>query len=231
MTSSTLSPSIRIFLILIIVTIFYFIYVASSRGVGDVVAHQSRIIMDEWASGKKTVDKREWNAAHQSLLSALKLSPGNPDYLALLGNLYEWRVANKSLNSQETALEVIADYRMALEFYRRALKQRPAYAFYWANIAVVKSILGEVDQEYYQAIERALVLGPWEPGVQLKIADATLGVWYLLDDNGWDKMLTNVERGLESNPTKMMTIAKQAQVLNKLCGKLRRTEIMREYCK
>jgi len=227
MKKVTLSPPLRLLLYFFVAILFYFIYVAASRGIADISAYEARVIMDNWAKGKKPVEKNDWAAAHQSLLSALESSPENPDYLALLGNLYEWRVANAPLHSPDT----VADYRIALDYYRQALKKRPAFAFYWANIAVVKAILAEVDDEYYLALERALVLGAWEPGVQLKITDATLRVWYLLDDNGWKKMLANIEKKLKSNPQAVMEKAKQYQVLNKLCGKLRRTEPMLKYCR
>ena len=227
MNNSALSRPLRFLIYFLIIILVYFIYVAANRGVGDVNSYHARVIMDSWASGKKVVEKNDWDAAHQSLLSALDRSPENPDYLTLLGNLYEWRVTGKVPDSPE----IVADYRKALGLYQQALKTRPAFAFYWANVAVVKSILTEVDEEFYLAVDRSLVLGAWDPGVQIKIADATLGIWYLLDEHGWEKMVENVEHGLESNPSAIMKMAKQYQVLNKLCAKLRRTETMLSYCK
>jgi len=215
-----------LFIYFLIAVLAYFIFLSANRGIADVKSYTATVIMNSWANGKP-VESQAWNEAHRALLSALAFSPDNPDYLASLGNLYEWRVAHKRLN----AAGVIADYRKALDYYQQALAKRPAYAYYWANIAVVKSILGEVDKTFYLAVDRSLALGPWEPGVQLKIADATLRVWYLLDDHGWEKMRENIERGLESNAATIMEKAKQVQVINKLCGKLRRTETVRQFCK
>ncbi|MDH3325364.1 MAG: tetratricopeptide repeat protein [Gammaproteobacteria bacterium] len=227
MNSSALPQSLRIFLVSLIGILLYFIYIAANHGIADVKVYNSRAIMDSWASGKRVVEKNDWESAHQSLLSALEYSPENPEYLALLGNLYEWRVANQPVNSPS----VITDLNTALDFYRLALLKRPAFAFYWANIAVIKSMLAEVDKEFYLAVDRALVLGAWEPGVQLKIADATLGVWYLLDENGWNKMIENIDRGLQVNAKPILAMARKNKVLYQLCGKLKRTDAMLLYCK
>lgn len=214
------------FLYFLIPIFVYLIFIAVSRGIADVTVNKAQTLMNGWVSGK-TVQTEEWNDAHTSLLSALSLTPENPDYLSLLGNLYEWRVARQALDSPE----LIENYHKALDYYQQALAKRPAFAFYWANIAVVKSILGEVDEAFYLAVDRALILGAWEPGVQLKIADATLRVWYLLDDHGWEQTVNNIERGLVSNAPTIMKKAKQVQVLNKLCGKLKRTEPVRKFCR
>ncbi|MDH5257316.1 MAG: hypothetical protein OEX07_04895, partial [Gammaproteobacteria bacterium] len=196
---------------------------------------------------KFEIDDKEWESSKKYLLSALELSPDNPEYLAMLGNLYEWRVVGQSQvtlqsiaqddspdstsHTQKLLLQIDTDYRKALDYYRQALVKRPAFGFYWANIAVIKSILGEVDEEFYLSVDRSLVLGAWDPGVQLKIADATLSVWYLLNDEGWTKMISNIERGLTTNAKPIMNMAKRYQVINQVCGKLNRTDLMLQYCK
>ena len=226
MTDLSISRVQRPLIGILILVLLYFVYLAANWGLGDVAAYQTRSIMNKWSKKPNSLDLESWQKAQQYLSSALGYSANNSEYLALQGNLYEWRALIKN---REPA-EKINDYKTALDYYRRALHLRPAFAYYWANIAVVKSMLGEVDQEFYQAVDRSLALGAWEPGVQLKIADATLGVWYLLDENGWTMMLENVEKGLQSNPEAMMNLAKKYQVFRQLCARLRRTEAMLTYC-
>lgn len=226
MTDLSFSRAQRSVVIFLIMLLFYFVYLAANWGLGDVKAYQARSMMDKWSKNPNSLDTASWQKAQQYLASALDYSPNNSEYLAMQGNLYEWQALIKA----REPVEKLNDYKVALDYYRRALHLRPAFAYYWANIAVVKSMLGEVDEEFYQAVDRSLVLGAWEPGVQLKIADATLGVWYLLDKNGWAKLLANVEKGLQSNPQAIMTLAKKYQVFRQLCAKLRRTEAMLTYC-
>ena len=51
---------------------------------------------------------------------------------------------------------------------------RPGSPYVWASIALLKLRLGEMDAEFYGALERAARLGPWEPAVQIAIADSAL---------------------------------------------------------
>jgi len=227
MNKTALSQPKRVLLFLIILLLIYFAYSAVKRGIADVFSYTPKAIMSQWGKGSAKVGDENWQKANQSLLAALEYSPENSDYLTLMGNLYEWRGTGKALNSAE----VISDYQIALTHYRQAAQQQPAFAFYWANIAVVKSILSEVDEEFYSSIMNALKLGPWEPGVQLKIADATLGSWFLLDDNGRNKAVENVERAMKKNAAAIIKIAKRYQVQHQLCAKLGRTPEMLAHCK
>lgn len=217
----------RFLIITFMLLLVYFIYVAYHQGVANVYSKIAQNVMETWGAGQQVISDSNWNIAHESLTQALNHSPNNPEYLALMGSLYEWRVVGNELDLTEAA----KNYEKALDYYQQALQLRPAFSFYWANVAVIKSRLGIIDNAFFTTVNRAIVLGSWEPGVQLKIADALLNVWYLLDEKSWKMMVTVIEKGLKSNAAQIMQIAKQVNVLNKLCGKLRRTDEMLQHCK
>ena len=66
------------------------------------------------------------------------------------------------------------EYEQALERYRIATKARPASPGAWGDIARLKLRLAEFDGELDNAIRSASRLGPWEPDVQLVIADVAM---------------------------------------------------------
>jgi len=104
---------------------------------------------------------------------ALERFPGNPDFLDLAGQL-------SVLQASQTG--VVGAARRALlesaaEDFRRALAVRPLWPYSWANLLAVKDKLGQVDMEFNVALNRAVELGPWEPGVQLQVVESGLRYW------------------------------------------------------
>ena len=69
-------------------------------------------------------------------------------------------------------------------------------AIAWASIALLKLRLAEMDAEFYGALERAVRLGPWEPPVQVAIADAGLAAWRQLTPPAQTLVVGMLERGL-----------------------------------
>jgi len=210
----------------IVVGLVYALFNSFNQGIADIYKESAVKQMQSWEGSGHVIDSKQWDQAFESIHQALKHYPNNPEYYSLLGRLYQWKVYQRPINSR-IALE---NFQQALDYYHQSLAVRPSYAFDWANVALMKSRLSEVDTAFYSAVNKAWTYGQWEPEIQLKLADALLSVWYLLDDKHWNQLVTIVEQGLASYPKEIMRIASQVKVLNKLCGKLRRTEIMLTYC-
>jgi hypothetical protein len=82
----------------------------------------------------------------------------------------------------------------ALEYFRQSAALRPTSPYTWANILLAKYRLGQADDEFLGAMRNALAFGPWEPAVQLIVADTALGAWDRLDEGLRASVTENLRR-------------------------------------
>lgn len=102
--------------------------------------------------------------------------------------------------------------------FRQALHQRPASPFLWANLALSKLYLDEVDSEFLAALRYANELGPWEPAAQQTVLFAGLAAWEKLDSGLRQQMTGILERGASRNAEKMYAIARSFRRFDLVCG-------------
>ena len=62
-------------------------------------------------------------------------------------------------------------------FYAETIGNRPSWGFAWALYAENQLLSGERGSEFLRALEKAMVLAPWEPGVQRKVAWMGMSSW------------------------------------------------------
>ena len=86
-----------------------------------------------------------------------------PDQSDLRGQLLYWRAIHFAEPGPERG-EGLAE---ATREFRRALAQRPAWPYFWANLALAKAEAGLFDEEFDRAVRRVYETGPWEPQLQL----------------------------------------------------------------
>jgi hypothetical protein len=167
-------------------------YVATSWGLADLYAGLARYDIKKWQTANKAPDRAQWHKALARLETALRREPGSPQILENMGRLYTWR----ALVPGSTAGEVTGAQQTAADYYRKSLVQRPTSPYTWANLALTKYSLEETDDEFMHAIRQAVFLGPWEPDVQILVADAGLGAWWKLPAEVQAVVLDNVVRGI-----------------------------------
>lgn len=109
----------------------------------------------------------DWQEARADAETALRLSLGSPDYRDTLGQIYESR--EMDLLPGDPAAR---DNRLkALALYRESARQRPAWPYTQAAIALTKYRLNEPDAEFDAALRKTMQLGPWEPDLMILVAD------------------------------------------------------------
>ena len=95
---------------------------------------------------------------------------------------------------------------------------RPGSSYAWASIALLKLRLGRIDDEFYRALDRAARLGPWEPQVQIALADAGLGAWPELAPPARKTVIAALERGLRREERDIRRIAAAHGTLPLVCA-------------
>ena len=109
----------------------------------------------------------EWVRGQELLSKALALDPGNPNYAEYMAQWY----ARAAFQLPARSLDAAVYLRQSLAHFRRAAAARPSSPYTWSNIALIKLRLGEIDDELARAVTNSTQLGPWEPEVELAIAD------------------------------------------------------------
>jgi tetratricopeptide (TPR) repeat protein len=172
------------------VLLFAGIYAAGARGLADADYYPARRAMAQWAADKRAPAPAALDAVQAALERASAHAPSNPLYVEELGRLYEMRALPLQLPASRPLLE------KSRAQFRRAAALRPGSPYAWSNLALVKFRLGEMDFEFYGALDRAARFGPWEPAVQLTLADIGLAGWRWLALPGKLTVLGAIERGM-----------------------------------
>lgn len=108
-----------------------------------------------------------WASGRELLGSAIARDPANPNHYEQLAAWYE-RAALR-LPARDPLARAYLE--QSLEHLRTAALLRPGSPYTWSNIALVALRLGATQGEMARAVTHAARLGPWEPEVQLALAE------------------------------------------------------------
>jgi hypothetical protein len=161
----------------------------------------------------------------QHLESSLRYVPENPWTLEQMGALDLARMRASTVPREAVALTRDARSRL-----RQSLHKRPTSPFLWANLALVKLYLDEIDQELVAALRHADALGPWEPVVQQLTVFVGLAVWRDLDPGMRQALVRTLERGALRNAEKMIQIVKSYRRFDLVCGNKKYNSIVIKEC-
>jgi hypothetical protein len=142
-------------------------------GIADLASVSARIWMRGWEEQGYMSDLAQWDDAYRRLSLARRLNPLSADYSADLGRLMDWQ----SLRRSPESAEYVAYRARASRFHGEAIGKRPGWGYAWAHYAENRLFLGNRGDDFLLALEKAIVLAPWEPGVQLKVAWIGMAAW------------------------------------------------------
>jgi len=146
---------------------------ALSLGIADLASVSANVWMRGWEEQGYISDSAQWNSAYRRLSLARRLNPLSADYSADLGRLMDWQ----SLRQSPESAKYVAYRARASQFHGEAIGKRPSWGYAWAHYAENQLLLGNRGDDFLFALEKAIVLAPWEPGVQLKVAWIGMAAW------------------------------------------------------
>jgi len=176
---------------------------AAVRGLADAHYTSARLTLATGTMPGGALRQDSLAGAVAAVRQALILEGSNPLYVEQAARLQELQ----SLARQPRDREVREGLKLSLAQYREAAIMRPGSPYVWASIAMLKARLDDMDFEFYGALERAARLGPWEPQVQIALADVGLAAWPWLARPGKDIVLAALERGLKRQDRELSRIA------------------------
>ena len=169
--------------------------------------------VDRWTAASRTPRLAEVRLAAKYFMDSFDYVSDNPWALEGMGALDVTR-----MRASRIPREALAYTRDARVRFRQALLQRPTSPFLWANLALTKLYLDEIDDELLTALRQANALGPWEPTVQQTALFVGLAVWRDLDPDLQQTLVRNVERGAARNAQEMLKIVKSFGRFDLVCA-------------
>lgn len=173
--------------------LFSLAVLAFARGAADLASVPARVSLSAWEERHHAGSDADWQRAYDGLTFASSVSPLNADYDADLGRLMEWRAWRHPPGSAQHS----QFRRAAARFYGEAVRRRPSWGFAWAHLAENRLLLGLADEDYRRALDNAIRLAPWEPGVQHKVARMGMASWRSLPESQREAVRATVRRALD----------------------------------
>ncbi len=192
---------------------------AAREGLSNLFAHIAHLGLTPAASATGAAAAARHARALQNLETSLRYSPRNAWALEMMG-AEQLRLAGRYARSGEFLGSINAQTaaRSANMRLHQALLERPTTPFIWANLAVSKLLLGEIDAELFQILRWADELGPWEPDVQHIVIEAGLASWPGLEPAQREAVVRTMLRGAQLDPGKIAKIAKLFNRTDLLCA-------------
>ena len=183
--------------------LLFVLFSAVRIGTADFLSGYIRNEMAAWSSSAAPPDAAGLAEVSRALDVAQLIAPGNPDHYEDMARLDLLRSGMPgTTGSEKNGL-----LRHGLTLIRQAIALRPASQYSWAILLRLKNELGEHDAEFRRSLERTVTLGPWEPELQLVVADVGWGAWAELPGEEREKVRENLVRGMERQAEAMLAIA------------------------
>lgn len=192
----------------------YAVYESAERGLADWHSMRWRHEITGWAERRASPPPEALQDAITALIETLELTPNDSTLIEHLGLAHELRAIGSPPGSESRRLNLA----QALIHFRNAAALRPTSPYTWANILLAKYRLGEVDEEFFGAMRHALDFGPWEPAVQLIVADTGLGAWDRLDRGLRDRVNENLRRAAVRQADALARIATDNHGIDLVCA-------------
>ena len=173
--------------------VFSLAVIALLQGFASLAGESARVWMLVWQKEGHVGNQQQWNAAYERLRLARQLSPWDADYSADLGRLMEWRSWMQSPGNEDSNSSRIR----AGNYYRESIGRRPTWGFAWAHYAENQLLQGHSGPEFQYALQKAIELSPWEPGVQRKVAWMGMSAWKDLPASLRDSVEESIDRAVQ----------------------------------
>ena len=202
------------------------LYAAALRGLADVHYTRARLTLEPSRLANKSPRDDDLAAALADLRAAAEFEPSNPMYVEQAARLRERRALG--LDPGDPGAR--AGLEAALAGFREGVRMRPGSPYAWASIALLKLRLGEMDDEFYRALDTASRFGPWEPQVQVALADVGLAAWSRLAPPARLTVIGALERGLLREEPEIRKLAAAHGTLPLVCRESGLPSRLSAYC-
>lgn len=179
--------------------VLFVIYSAIRVGTSDFLCSRALARMEQSSFAASQDD-----GSVAGMLNAARLiAPENPDVYESMARLEAMRASSDNAEARDAAL------RRGLVLARHAILLRPVSPYSWNQLLWFKNALGEYDGEFRRSLDATLKLGPWEPVLQVDVAEIGMKSWPLLSGQERVMVEEDVMRGMKHQAKEMRSIVRQ----------------------
>jgi len=149
--------------------------------------------------------------------SAIKTNPNNSDTREYLARLYYLRALNNDKQPDLYRADLIQAYIQ----HKTAIKHRPQWPYSWANLALVKAHLQQLDSEFDTAIEMTKKYGPWEIASNNAIVQALLTHWQQITPEQQATAIAALERIFVQHQQTARSLLKHYKLQTVICPRFK----------
>jgi len=205
---------------------------AWKQGLAYVYHYQAETTYQQWVQQGAKPELPAWQALEDKLSSAIALEASNATYINDLGRLYAFR----ALKMEADPAIRVQLYGKAMVFFRQAIALRPAWPHAWANLLLTRARLidmghGELDAEFYHALDRALVLGYNETTVQPIMLKVGFFYWDRLPDAYHAKLLQLSVDAFGMHTPWLKRLLTRFEKLEMICQRLPESDKKAVFCR
>jgi len=171
------------------------IYHAGKLAIADVLHYPVKSWI-ETIDTSNSISPEEFDKVQVKILRSISFNPNNAEYQEYLGRIHYLRAVN---NYQDTKL-FRDNIQQAYLAHKQAIKLRPEWPYSWANLALMKSHLQQLDVEYLYAVNQAVRFGPWEISSNEALVQAGFNGWARLSQNSQKITVAALERVYQQSP-------------------------------
>ena len=199
---------------LVLVVLLVLVALATVRlGIAGLFVELAQERIDQWAPGTSRPPAVEVERAAGYFSDSLSLAADDPWALEGAGAMDLAR-----MRASTDPREALAAAQEARARFRLALRARPTSPYLWANLALTKLYLDEIDAELLAALRHADELGPWQQTIQQTVVFVGLAAWPHLDSRMRNSLLQTMRRGAVRSPQKILEIGKSYARLDLVCA-------------
>jgi len=148
----------KLLLVAVLGCLLWVMAFAARAGLANLAYFKAEKEVATWRGQKSPPSLDSIARGEEHINRALGLWPDNPEHLTLAARIHAWKGFVLAGEGGDDDL-IPQYYEESAAMLRAALKLRPAHASTWALLAEYKTLLGERDDEWLQAKEKALKLG------------------------------------------------------------------------
>lgn len=156
---------------------------------------QSNAVAKLYESQESAVNQEQWKLGWTRLAKARVWNPLNAEYPYYQAYFSHQRAQEATEQSRKQL-----DIDPSFTYFYQALRLRPAWGYVWAQLAEAKWKSGNVGEEMFAALGKALIFAPREPFVLHIVLRMGFTFWDRLEDGLRQKLLSAVHYLLRHDP-------------------------------
>ena len=193
---ASMTKYIKIFTLLLTVSLCsWAIYHAGKLAIADVFHYPVKSWFES-IDTTKSILAHDLDQAESKILLSISFNPDKADYQEYLGRIHYLR----AINNYQDARLFRDNIQQAYLAHRQAIRLRPQWPYSWANLALMKSHMQQLDVEFLYAVNQAVRYGPWEISSNEAVVQAGFNGWAQLSENSQTITVKALERVYQQSP-------------------------------